>query len=389
MRKLRFIFSFCAILSLFSSCENQFMNIEDISFITSKTSMQSFSHLNEPIVITMPVYQKQGLWGSSGSTRKTQVGDIFVVYDWESGTVFDWAFFAGKHGLSNWRAVEMGTPTKYYDAGEASGLIGCLDPETGNITVIKNAVHGTFANLNNNNAVKSRYGMIQTFGFANNEETYTVYPFDSAIGKVSNESITVPVYTSGNVFTPCADSDGNYWISYQHNDFNYLAKFDCSCADVEKFRGFPMNRQSTYEVMSLLCVTDRYVVVSDDIAPYYPNVVIYDKENMGEPYKEILLPYLDPDGKFLFRICEIDGMMYAIFARWGEGEIWKLDVNAGGFKRISSFDFDFTETVYVRGTRIYFINSRNLQRFACMYYDTASGTVGEVQSFTFDEIVVQ
>ena len=40
-------------------------------------------------------------------------------------------------------------------------------------------------------------------------------------------------------------------------------------------------------------------------------------------------------------------------------------------------NFDMTETVYSRGSRIYFLNSRNIQHFICTYYDTETGEWGE------------
>ncbi len=372
-----------SVIMFLVSCDGLFMTESDISHIVTKTSMEPFAELNDPIVITMPVYQQSVTFGSK---RMKEAGDIFVVYDWENEVVHDWAFFAGNHGLSNWRAVEMGSPTKYYDAGESSGLIGCLDAETGKVTVTKNAVNGTFANLNNNNELKSRYGMIETFGYANGSETCSVNFFDSETGRVSARGITIPIYTSGNVFTPHADKNGNYWMSYQYKDFNYIAKFDGGTGKVEKFKTFPMKKNSTYEVMSVLCVYDDFIVVNDDIAPWYPNIVIYKTDNMTEPYAEIPLPYNDPEGMFLFRMVEIRGELYAVFGRWGNNEIWKLDVEKGELCKIAKFSFDYTETVYVRGSRIYFINSRNLQRFACMYYDTATEEIGKVKSFTFEEV---
>ncbi len=80
-------------LFLFVSCKSMYSPIEDISHITQKKSMRPFSSLNDPIVITMPVYQKMGLMGGTADVRSKRQGDIFVVYDWESGTVYDWACF--------------------------------------------------------------------------------------------------------------------------------------------------------------------------------------------------------------------------------------------------------------------------------------------------------
>ena len=39
-------------------------------------------------------------------------------------------------------------------------------------------------------------------------------------------------------------------------------------------------------------------------------------------------------------------------------------------------DFDMTENVYVRGNRIYFMNSRNISDITFVWYDVPTGEVG-------------
>ncbi|HAK68092.1 MAG TPA: hypothetical protein DCM57_00345 [Treponema sp.] len=379
-------------LFLFVSCKNMYSPIEDISHITQKKSMRPFSSLNDPIVITMPVYQKMGLMGGTADVRSKRQGDIFVVYDWESGTVYDWAFFEGNHGLSNWRAVEMGTPTKYYDAGEGSSLIGCLDPATGRVTVTQNAVQGTFANLNNNQSTKSRYGIIGTSGRENGCSTYNVNFFDSETGKVSGEKKSIFIYGSSNIMTPSVDAKGNYWMGYiePNAEYNYLAKFCGETQSIETYRTIPVCKTSTYEVMCQLLAYDHYLLVNDGVRPLYPNVLIYDTDDMTKPPVEIEIPTGDTGYAYLGRAAYINGTLYAVLwdhsNSYARNMIYKVDVEEKKFEFLTEFNFDFTETIYVRGSRIYFLSSRKLSRLSMRYYDTATGEVSGVNAFTIDEV---
>ncbi len=377
-------------LFLFVSCKNMYSPIEDISHITQKKSMRPFSSLNDPIVITMPVYQKMGLMGGTADVRSKRQGDIFVVYDWESGTVYDWAFFEGNHGLSNWRAVEMGTPTKYYDAGETSALIGCLDPATGRVTVTQNAVQGTFANLNNNQSTKSRYGIIGTSGHENGCSTYNVNFFDSETGKVSGEKKSIPVYTNGYIFTPVADKDGNYWLSYidPNNEYNWLAKFCGETQSIETYRTIPVNMDSTYEVMKTLTAYNHFLIIRDGVRPHYPYILIYDSDDMSKQPVSIEIP--TGNEWFLTRVECVNGELYAIITDSSTSDernlIYKINVEKKKFEFLTEFIFDFTETIYVRGSRIYLLNSRRFSRLSIRYYDTATGEVSGVNAFTIDEV---
>ena len=113
-----------------TSCTWMYMDNDDTAHIEAKTTIQPFSHLKEPIVVTMPVYSNRHLFGNrSFGSMQDHKGDIFVVIDLATDTVWDWIFFPGKHGWTNWRCVEAGSnPTLYCSAGMGSGLVGCLDP---------------------------------------------------------------------------------------------------------------------------------------------------------------------------------------------------------------------------------------------------------------------
>lgn len=75
------------------------------------------------------------------------------------------------------------------------------------------------------------------------------------------------------------------------------------------------------------------------------------------------------DGKRKVRFAEIDI----------EGkEIKSLDV---------VLDFDFTETVYPRGNRLYLMKSRNISNVFYTYYDFETGEIGEIINIKYEDII--
>ena len=191
MKKLmiKIILTLCIFLNFGCNYEVYYKSVTDLSKVRAKTNMKPFEQINDPIVITMPVYEKMALFGNeSMGTYQKRAGDMFVVYDWENNEIHDWCFFEGNHGWSNFRAVEMGTPVKYYDAGET---IGCLSSD-GKLTTYENPVMGIFTNLNNNQKVKSRYGILNTDGKnINGKYAYRINIFDSETGIVNDEQIII------------------------------------------------------------------------------------------------------------------------------------------------------------------------------------------------------
>ena len=75
-----------------------------MSKVRAKTNMKPFEQINDPIVITMPVYEKMALFGNeSMGTYQKRAGDMFVVYDWENNEIHDWCLFESHE----WRACPI------------------------------------------------------------------------------------------------------------------------------------------------------------------------------------------------------------------------------------------------------------------------------------------
>lgn len=72
-----------------TSCESFYSSVSDKTVLNNKNTIQTFDHLNEPIVITLPVYDEMYLFGNSNfsemTRRMSQIGDpsdiTFTWYD--------------------------------------------------------------------------------------------------------------------------------------------------------------------------------------------------------------------------------------------------------------------------------------------------------------------
>lgn len=388
MKKVKLIFSFFVILILFASCnfyETCYESVTDLKEVRAKTSMEPFDDLNEPIVITMPVYEKMALFGNeSMGYYSKRAGDIFVVYDWENNKIHDWLFFEGNHGWSNFRAAEMGTPVKYYDSGDK---IGCLD-SGGNLTVYKNDILGTFTNLNNNHNPKSRYGLLNTDGYSDGLYEYRINIFDSETGKTNKNQIKM-LSESSNLFFPFADDKGNYWIcsffSSDDKKKSVLNKIDGENNKITAVKEF----DESYRVKETF--KDYIILRSEELR----EILVYNIKKD----ESIKIEYPRVSHEFSFYIGVVaNDEIYGIFTAdkdndeyaWRETtEIHKIDIeNKRLIKEEYEFDYDcMTETVYSRGSRIYLLNSRDLSKFVCSYYDVVTKEKGLAVEISLEEIL--
>ena len=99
--KIIFLIPFFLFVFLLTSCQLYFQtNKDEIQKICDKTQMKPFSNLDEPFVFTIPVKKDMHLFGNKSedvSSFYETVGNVFVVYDWNCDSVFDWAFFESRN----------------------------------------------------------------------------------------------------------------------------------------------------------------------------------------------------------------------------------------------------------------------------------------------------
>lgn len=80
-----------ALSLLFTSCI--FVPDNDISDIREKKSYKSFTELNNPLIIKMPLVQKFNLYGNQKFSKDSRIiGNALVIYDTANNSIFDYVY---------------------------------------------------------------------------------------------------------------------------------------------------------------------------------------------------------------------------------------------------------------------------------------------------------
>ena len=400
MKKLLFIFLITTLF--FLSCDMMFMDKAETAHIEKKTTIEPFDHLNDPIVITMPVYKNNYFLGieADWTNRIDYIGDIFVVLDIEHEVVHDWIFFPGNHGYTNWRCVEVGqNPTIYCSVGSSSGLVGCLNPQKTTLDVYNaNTVGGVADSLND---TLGNYIFID--GYAYNQEwempSIKATLFNCTTGEITGK-IEFPCTSPGYFDHPITDKEGNFWQTALVKETVSLLKINVNDTSIETITTFPLissEYEDQMDYYTVQKVTDDKIFLSRTplgIGSENEAVVIVDKNNVND-VQTISMPNTKINTDFhIYKIIEVDGEFYTVspdsdfskkvmFAKIDRenNELRPLDVVLE--------NIDMTETVYVRGTRVYLMSSRNISNIYYMYYDFATGEIGEKVYVSFNDVVKQ
>ena len=116
--------------------------------------------------------------------------------------------------------------------------------------------------------------------------------------------------------------------------------------------------------------------------------MIFKKNNAGyELEKEIKTDFKTFDN-LIVKITEINGTVYIIVRNWSDKyayvDLYKLtdelemekitpDWYGSTIPENEKFKINFTDNIWVRGNRIYFMNSKDTSKVAYRFYDVESG----------------
>ena len=392
MKKHSFILTVLILLIAFTSCNNWMYKSVDsdlIEVLKQKTTIKTFEHLNEPIVIALPVYEYSYLFGDKNNTyRAERAGDIIAVIDIETDTVYDWVFFPGNHGWSIWRLVEAGAnPTRYLMSSVGTRSIATLDPQKTSLTVTET---GISENLWNYKAYGTKVPLCYiTIDKQTELYDYHTRLFDCETNKLSDKDLLIKTTEATSNWLR-SSPDGNMWITYPSNDGTvHLQEFDIKQEEViDTCCKFSKNTDS----YNICFVSDRYAFVS-----YHT----YDKDFTGayifdrQTKEKTKIAGLEESGniQFVYDVLNVNDSFYAIVPYQPEPDlpdgsnIYKIDVESNTAQKEFYLDFDLTENSYVRGNRIYFMSSRNSSDITYTYYDTVTKQQGEVVRVSAEQII--
>lgn len=399
MRKLLFIL---ILLTVFSSC-SLFISDNESKNVVSKTTIEDIVNCNNPIVITMPVYDNQNLFGNKKlKNKQKRLGDIFVVIDTKTNSVFDWVFCENPTGSTIWRCIELGiNPTKYFSSCET--LQCCI--QEGKTTVQKFPTACTGNYMENLGSLGTK-GLIIGNGYDSNqnEETYIINVFDSETGYVSSD---LSFYTDwiGYIKNPISD-DGNKF--YVINGLNYSLSIECIDTEKESITQLPIEinpveiREDKEELYNyyILDVNDDKILITKYLLGKKSkktslNLVYLKDNDIQNSMKSIICPekfYSNDESAYFARGFHYNNEFYAILIKGEIGNksiaIIKPDFSELTVENISGFiNFEMTENIWVKDSKVYFMNSRKLKDVYFLYYDLETNQASEVFNLKYDEII--
>lgn len=214
---LLILFSF-----LFVSCgDAYYYNLNKYEEAKKKTTYKPFSHLNKPIVFSMTINDVYALFGKSKNKQFTKsCGEVFVIFDWEKGEVFDWVYYpTSDKGFSHGRAGEhvYNGKTKYYFTRISGKELAELDPEKTEVTVYSHDIYYSRTSYNS----EGKYIFINSDRLSMPAQV-NLYAFDT-VEKKFLPPFYYETYEYLNPY-PVTDKDGNVYISreYEKTDLNSL-----------------------------------------------------------------------------------------------------------------------------------------------------------------------
>ncbi len=187
------------------------------SRVKDKTKMKPFDHLENPIVVAIPLYEKHNLFGvEKWDSRVWQKGNILVVFDTESESIYDWAFSDGSLGWPNYQLLPI--KNTWWMSGE-NGVATKLDASTGEISVYE---HGISSSIQCHNLTGNSFLLDEdSFDSKNRKNVTYIYSFNT--DKCELE-YNWEIYNDDYIEEYTCDSDGNFYACYSREKRKYFVK---------------------------------------------------------------------------------------------------------------------------------------------------------------------
>lgn len=397
MKKPKSVFIILLLLISLSSCTNCYMSDGTLDVVKQKTTYKSFSQLNQPIVISIPQYENFYLFGNKNNKSKSErIGDMFVIIDIESNEIYDWVFYPGKHGWSVWRLIEAGADDnlKYLFSSPGTKSVAIVDPN-------KTSVETIYTGINDNMGLYRCYDYKVPQCYINSNN-YITDIIDVESSKIAKKEYVVSFKNPLSILDMRSSPNGDLWFLNDKDNYFYLNKIskedetlECGLISFESKneRSKNFNEGNASEFFAVRYVTEDNVFIA--CHPWGVNMYgnwVYVYNINDKTVREISLENGEYS-QFLYDIQETNGNYYAILPNTidsgvpREVNIYKLDIENFTSTKEISIPFDMTDNTYVRGSRIYFMNSRSLSHPSYTYYDTETKSQGPVYSISDSEII--
>ncbi|MCR5284108.1 MAG: hypothetical protein K6D95_00780 [Treponema sp.] len=342
---------FILVFFLFTSCLPSWDNRK----VTGKTTIKNFEHLNDPLVILADVTWPKTFLGIPGlGWDSYNRGNVFIVIDWETNTIFDWIYYPSTPGSVLKRAVELGTSQKKYYSSSSEGVIGCISPDSNKVTIYDTSdVDGYLEPC----FLKGKTAIL--WDDSENVPLTTCRFFDSEKGKILEDKFTL--YAGPNITHPIENLEGDLWISFtgrkdylthvgkikiNNKSYEELVSFKArgSCKILTEEKGFLYMSESTsneeYNSLYKFDSNTGDLILKKDI-------YVGDNVNLGAHFTCCFIYKSNMYAVHFGNSIETDN-----FAVW----VYEINLDTLEVERISDrIDIWATENKWLRGSRIYFM----------------------------------
>lgn len=291
---------------------------EKEEFIISKNETKPFSHLKDPIIVSLSYSQPANLFGIEQLGQKSKYGGrIFFIIDTQTKTAFDWAYYPCETGVKMEEPVKLGKDSTFYcDSGWNYEKIGFLEQSTGKIKTTNYEKASYFVTGSN----YSNSGLLYHSTRKDNKDCMEIDFFDLKTKSIDmNHTLYFSIDEVWGDIIPC--QDGNYIISQRTEEYNIINKIDVELKTSTKLLTIPQDFDH-YVSTCLYEDNECYIVVSHnkhyygsitDDDPLYTNkslLEMYNKNN--ECIKTIEINYPDDDQSKIETIYSYNGKIYAL-----------------------------------------------------------------------------
>lgn len=396
MKSKNLFLSFIVILLMTSCSGFYFTDNESTADVSHKTSLQNFSILYDPIVYSIPVYEQVNLLGIKNFLPKSKrAGDIIVVLDTESASIFDWCFIKNS-GFLNYRSVEVKTENnhKYYFSTN-DGSQYYLDACTGLIEKIKSS--GKIYEFDIYNT-QGKYTLFVSYGYDSevNKEKYIIHLFDT-----ENETFQNPleiITDSINVGHPKSDNNGNFYFSYKLDDKYFICMIN-SAENKTELLPLSLNatdsekKESCYYYVSY--ISDEYIyVLKNWVGTSYtqkPSILMINKNTMDKIETELKCPDTGNGTQLYFYESQLIGNYFYTTLNNSNSEkssIIRYDINSSDKTPeiiVEELNFSFTNNFWYKNSKLFFMNSWNINQSPYMYVDLITNKCSQIYYFDVDK----
>lgn len=403
MKKLIQILLFVQIIFTFASCANLYFLDESVEKIKEKTTIKTFEHLDNPIVVTNNINVNARFCGLEIlGTKIEMLGVVFTVIDSKTNEIYDWIFYPNTTRV-------MTYPILTYENSEGKksyysifyDKIVCLNPQKTYLDEFDNTVHAGY--LFESDYCKGDYIPLISSGYDKNlqKQTYIVNSFDVSKKEVTNKQFSFPTDGIGYMHRPFPVGDDIYFVAHNYNDKNYLLEFDLKKNTCYKpFAEFSTERidstgEKDTDVCSIDIVDENYIVciqnpLGNTINETEYNVYIYDRRSYA--LIKIIKVQNPSIGKaYPYKLLKVDDRFFLILPEEFSNisHIIEIDIENGISNYITKINFDFYINLFSIDSKIYFPNYYGENGFEYGFYDVKTGEKSSLIKFDLNDYLLR